>query len=58
MDKKELLERHYIELQMLEILISRPQNDEEVVNLLLDRFNEVKKVIERLENEIKKDKNI
>jgi hypothetical protein len=52
-----LLERHYIELQMLEILISRPQNDEEIVNLLLDRFNEVKKVIERLEKEVKNDKN-
>jgi hypothetical protein len=55
MTNQDLLWRHLIEREMLEIMITEAANDEDTLNLLLDRYNEVKRVIYNLEQKIKKE---
>ena len=55
MTNQDLLWRHLIERDMLEIMITEAANDEDTLNLLLDRYNEVKRVIYNLEQKIKKE---
>ncbi len=55
MTNQELLWRHHIERDMLEIMITETADDEEVLNLLLDRYNDVKRVIFKLEQKIKEE---
>lgn len=53
MEKQELLQRFLVEKEMLKILISASAKDELTLNLLLDRYNDVLKMIEQLEKDIK-----
>ena len=55
MTDKELLQRHYIERKMLNILLTK-ELDEETLNLFLDRLIEVKRIIKQLETDINNDK--
>jgi hypothetical protein len=55
MTNQELLWRHLIERDMLEIMITEAASDEELLNLLLDRYNDVKRVIFQLKQKIKED---
>ena len=56
MENKELQYRLQIELDMLKILLTETR-DQETLNLLLDRFIEVKRVLAQIEKDIENDKN-
>ena len=56
MTKQELRLRHLQEKEMLKILISFSAHDEEILNLLLERFKEVVKILEKLEKDIENEK--
>ena len=56
MRKEELRLRLQIELDMLKILLTETR-DQETLDLLLDRFNEVKRVLAAIEKDIDNDKN-
>lgn len=56
MENKELQYRLQIELDMLKILLTETR-DQETLNLLLDRFIEVKRVLSQIEKDIENDKN-
>jgi hypothetical protein len=55
MTNQERIWRHLFEKQMLEIMIEELANDEETLNLLLDRYNEIKRIIFELEQKIKQE---
>jgi hypothetical protein len=55
MTNQERLWRHLSEKQMLEIMLPEVANDEETLNLLLDRYNELKRIIFELEQKIEKE---
>ena len=55
MTNEELLQRPIIELEMIKMLLTL-NHDEEALNLLLDRLNEVNQIIKQLENDIENDK--
>jgi hypothetical protein len=52
MTKQELIERHRVEEEMLISMLPFYSEDEETLNLLLDRLNAIKKLIETWEKEI------
>ena len=56
MENKELQYRLQIELDMLKILLTETR-DQETLDLLLDRFIEVKRVLSQIEKDIENDKN-
>ena len=56
MRNEELRLRLQIELDMLKILLTETR-DQETLDLLLDRFNEVKRVLAAIEKDIDNDKN-
>jgi hypothetical protein len=55
MTHQEILWRHLVERDMLEIMIEEVAEDEELLNLLLDRYNDVRQIIFQLEQKIKEE---
>ena len=56
MRNEELQQRLFFELEMLKILLTETR-DQETLDLLLDRFIEVKRVLVQIEKDIENDKN-
>ena len=56
MRNEELQQRLFFELEMLKILLTETR-DQDTLDLLLDRFIEVKRILAQLEKDIENDKN-
>jgi hypothetical protein len=57
MDRHQLLQNLLFERTLITEMLPLYENDEEATNTLLDRLNEIKRLVEILEIELTNDKN-
>ena len=57
MENEELHQRLFFELEMLKLLLTETR-DQETIDLLLDRYIEVMRLLTEIEKDIENDKNL